>query len=409
MARYRVSNKNIYGFSTRVTTTGLLAGLAFLVTALLAQLVIGPALYPVYLAGNTLDDQEAGASPTAGTPVAQSIADMEKLERFTLVTTGVVLKYDTINDQGTIYHRLLLPSGEKVVARINQRNMEKTGEPGVYRLPVGCWREWPGEPPPAVMVLDGLLVTSHYVDMVGDYRPTLSEWDFSRGLANTAGSIVFLLCCILYPVWGVWRGKFAPAFFCRADPLLPRNDLELWCASAYALLDRMDPELEGWPLVTGAHRTRRAVANTKAALAAEHGITNGVQGLEAARRLAEPWAWETGDTRMAGWDLCRAMRLLAMLYHAGMLDRSALDQELSRTGKLAQRCFSSWEELTQSCLDGFDGRQRALAWDILLDLRATPHGPYSVPWRTGLSWSPEGGPGETEAVREVLSRYHVRD
>ena len=112
---------------------------------------------------------------------------------------------------------------------------------------------------------------------------------------------------------------------------------------------------------------------------------------------------------MAGWDLCRAMRLLAMLYHAGMLDRSALDQELSRTGKLAQRCFSSWEELTQSCLDGFDGRRQALAWDILLDLRATPHGPYSVPWRTGLSWSPEGGPGETEAVREVLSRYHVRD
>ena len=39
MARYRVSNKNIYGFSTRVTTTGLLAGLAFLVTALLAQFI----------------------------------------------------------------------------------------------------------------------------------------------------------------------------------------------------------------------------------------------------------------------------------------------------------------------------------------------------------------------------------
>lgn len=77
--------------------------------------------------------------------------------------------------------------------------------------------------------------------------------------------------------------------------------------------------------------------------------------------------------------------------------------------KLAQRCFSSWEELTQSCLDGFDGRRRALAWDLLLDLRATPHGPYSVPWRTDLSWSPEGGPGEAEAVREVLSRYHVRD
>ena len=60
-------------------------------------------------------------------------------------------------------------------------------------------------------------------------------------------------------------------------------------------------------------------------------------------------------------------------------------------------------------LNSSSSRRRALAWDLLLDLRATPHGPYSVPWRTGLSWSPEGGPGETEAVREVLSRYHVRD
>ena len=59
--------------------------------------------------------------------------------------------------------------------------------------------------------------------------------------------------------------------------------------------------------------------------------------------------------------------------------------------------------MTQSCLAGFDGRQRALAWDILLDLRATPHGPYSVPWRTGLTDIPGGG--ERGELKRVLFRY----
>lgn len=408
MARYKVPSKNAYGFSTGLTATCVWACLALLVTALLTEFVIGPAVYPVYLADRTLGEGSVGAPSSDDTPVAESVADMERLERFTLVTTGVVLKYDTINDQGTVYHRITLPSGEKIVARINQRNLQKTGEPGVYRLPVGCWREWPGEPPGPVMIHAGRLVTNRYVDMVGNYRPALPERNYSHTLAMAAGSVAFLLCCVLHPAWGIWRGRFAPAVYCRLDPLLPRNDLECWCASATALLTRMDPELEGWPLVTGAHRTRRAVAKTKAALAADWDIRDGDQGLGVVDRLVEPWVWETGDTRGAGWDLCRAVRLLAMLYHAGMLDRNSLDRGFSRVGKVIQRCFSSWEELTESCLSGWSGREQAAARDILLDLRATPYGPYSVPWRTDLSWSPEGGAGENEMTKELLRRYRVR-
>lgn len=418
MARYRFSNKNEYGFRTGIAGACFLACVALLASALLAEFVIGPAVYPLYRAKNAPDGKKVGTASLEDTPVAGSVADMERLERFTLITTGVVLKYDTINDQGTIYHRLTLPSGEKVVARINQSALTKTGEAGVYRLPVGCWREWEGEPPPAVMVHQERYITDRYVDMVGKARPVLSQAVFCHSLATVVQPIAFLLSGGLYLVLGAYRGRFAPSFFAKRDPLLPRNDLECWCAASCALWARSTPGLEGWPLLTGSHRTRKAVADTKAALAREWQVFDGSQGLEVVRSLTEPWAWATGDVKKAGWDLCRANQLLGMLYHAGMLDRDQLDREFSRVGKVAQRCFSSWEELTKSYLDGYAEHlaatgQNARAgvarlWDILLDLRATQYGPYWVPWRTDLSWSPEGGAGEAGIVKELLNNYRTR-
>ena len=46
--------------------------------------------------------------------------------------------------------------------------------------------------------------------------------------------------------------------------------------------------------------------------------------------------------------------------------------------------------------------------DILLDLRATPWGPYSIPWRTDLTWAPDGSSGDDTAIREILRNYRVR-
>ena len=159
MARYSVSDKNRYGFRDGLYQTMAWMVLAFIAVGLVTELLAGPLFYSLYREENTLGLGEVGNLPELDTPVAESIADMERLGRFTLVTTGTVLKYDTINDQGTIYHRLTLPSGERVVARINQKALQETDQAGVYRLPVGCWREW--EAPEKVMVFSGLLVTSH--------------------------------------------------------------------------------------------------------------------------------------------------------------------------------------------------------------------------------------------------------
>lgn len=412
MARYTYSNKNEYGFRTGVVKGCVLACLMLVLSALLTELVIGPAVYPLYQAKNAPDGETVGTAATAEVPVAGSVADLERLERFTLITTGVVLKYDTINDQGAIYHRLTLPSGEKVIARINQSALEKTGEPGVYRLPVGRWRRWPGEPPRAVLVYQQQYITDHYIDMAGEVRPALSQAAYCHALGNRVRSVVFLLCLILYPALGVWRGWFAPAFFPRKDPLLPRNDLECWCAASYALWAKA-AGLEGWPLVTGAHRTMKAVAAAKGTLAKEWQIFDGDQGLRVVHSLVEPWEWESGDVKKAGWDLCRAAQLLGMLYHVRWLRREELDREFCRVGRAMQRCFSSWEELTESYLLGYRGchtpAETAVLQEALLDLRATPYGPYWAPWRTVLSWAPEGGAGEDGVVREVLGHYRVRN
>ena len=211
MARYSVSDKNRYGFRDGLYQTMAWMVLAFTVVGLITELLAGPLFYSLYREENTL-----------------------RLGRFTLVTTGTVLKYDTINDQGTIYHRLTLPSGERVVARINQKALQETDQAGVYRLPVGCWREW--EAPEQVMVFSGLLVTSHYVDMYGDYRALLPEWEFGHALGMQMGILAFLAAGFYHRFSGVRQGRFAPIFLDKTDPLLPKNDLELWCASTYALL-----------------------------------------------------------------------------------------------------------------------------------------------------------------------------
>ena len=146
--------------------------------------------------------------------------------------------------------------------------------------------------------------------------------------------------------------------------------------------------------------------STKAALAGEWDVYDAAQGIEAVHRLSEPWSWGDGpEGGNAAWDLCRANQLLGMLYHAGMLDRSTLNQEFSRVGKVIQQRFSSWQELTDEYWAGCPARARPYLEDLLLDLRTQRWGPYSIPWRTALSWSPEGESGEEQEVKKILGQY----
>lgn len=122
----------------------------------------------------------------------------------------------------------------------------------------------------------------------------------------------------------------------------------------------------------------------------------------------------------AGWDLCRATQLLGMMYLVKMIDRNELDQEFSKAGRVIQQQFHSWDETAESYLDGYEDWRRqsgdtnaaqnaAGRRAIFQQLKANPDGPYSVPWRTDLTWTPGSGRGERTVVKKVLLLYRARD
>lgn len=412
-ARCKISNKNIYGFRTNMYQMMLLLIPLLIVLALLAEFVLGPVLYGFYQKDTTLEEGAAGSEAGAEVQAAESVADMERLGTFTIITKGVVINNDTVRCGDQIYHRLHLPSGELVIARINRKAIQETGEAGIYRLPTGVWKEW--DPPAEVLVYeDFLAVKDHYVDMYGDYAPVLSQADYGMALGRKASVWLFITAIFLYRVIGVRRWRFAPAIFWTRDPLLPKDDTELWCASTFAIWAHSFSMLEGWPLVTGVHGSRKVAANFRnVALGEQWDIHDRQSGLQTVHELTEKHAGSF-DTKHPGWDLCRATQLLGMMYLVKMINREELDQEFVRTGRVIQQRFHSWDEMAESYLEGYQawleriGRQDAAQSaarreDIFLQLKANPDGPYSVPWRTNLTSIP--GSGERTMLKKVLFRY----
>lgn len=139
--RYKISNRNIYGFKINLPQTILLLPV-MMALALLVEFALGPILYPFYQKEAALEENAVGNEAGQDIPVASSIADMETLGAFTLIVKGVVINNDTVRSGNEIYHRVQLPSGEKVIAHINKKAIQDTDEPGVYRMPAGTWKEW---------------------------------------------------------------------------------------------------------------------------------------------------------------------------------------------------------------------------------------------------------------------------
>ncbi len=414
-ARYKISNKNIYGFKTNIYQMFLLIPVIWILTFLI-EFGLGPILYKGYQKDVTPEEGTAGTEAGSDIPVAGSIADMEQMGTFTLITEGVVINHDTFRAGEEVYHYIKLPSGEKVIAHINKKAILETDEAGFYRLPAGVWREW--EAPEEAMSYKNL-VTDHYVDMYGDYVPVLEEAAYTRTLGSAASAWLYVIAAVLYRVIGVRRKRFAPALFWKRDPLLPRNDMECWCASTFAVWAHSFAMLEGWPLVTGVHGSRKVLYNfRKVALGEQWDIRNRQDGIQTVHELVERHAGRL-DTEYPGWDLCRATQLLGMMYLVKMIDRDEMDREFSKAGKVIQQQFSSWDEMAESYLGGYQawlvrsGNQEAAQYterrrNIFRRLKADLNGPYSVPWRTDLTWTPGSSKGERTVLKRILSNYRAQ-
>ena len=108
--RYKISNRNIYGFKINLPQTILLLPV-MMALALLVEFALGPILYQFYAKGAALEENAVGNEAGQDIPVASSIADMETLGAFTLIVKGVVINNDTVRSGYEIYHRVQLPSG----------------------------------------------------------------------------------------------------------------------------------------------------------------------------------------------------------------------------------------------------------------------------------------------------------
>ena len=413
MARYKVSDKNIYGLKSGLLATLGICIPAAITLALIAGFFIAPLFYDGYVKRNTVPEGAAGSASTERTPTASSIADMERLtEGFTFFASGTVLNHDTARAGGAIYHYITLESGEKVFARINRKALTDTERVGIYRLPVGVWREW--TLPEELSAYTGMTETSRYIDMYGDYTAIASPAEFEYAIGRGASAWIFILLLPTIRIIGVRRRRFAPALLAFRDPLLPRNDLECWCAAAFALWSHSFEGMEGFPLITGARGTRKQVRIFRNSLAEQWDIHNKEEGLQTVHELTDEWAGAL-DMREGGWDLCRAVQLLGMMYLVGMLDRGELDREFSRAGRVIQRGFSSWDELVESYLAGFrawvarTGRDAegntAFRRGIYERLKRQSFSPYSIPWNTDLSWLPGVSGGERAFTKQLLRNY----
>ena len=413
MARYKVSNKNVYGLNSGMFFMMGICLPVLLVFGVVFELLIAPLFYDGYVEKLTLDEGAAGTASTEETPVAASIADMERMtDGFTFLTSGTVLKYDTVRIGEAIYHRITLESGERVIARINRKALTAMEDIGIYRLPVGVWREW--TPPDEVLIYTTLADNTHYIDMYGDYRPIASVEDFSYTLRGGVLVWAYIIVLLIFRVVGVRRWRFAPAIFASRDPLLPRNDLECWCAATFAVWSHSFDGMEGYPLITGVRGTRKRVKWFRDSLAEQWDIHNREEGLQTVHQLTDRWAGEP-DAQNSGWDLCRATQLLGMMYLVKMLDRNELDREFSRAGRIIQQKFSSWDELVASYLAGLQAwlsrtgqnveGTMAFRRGIFARLKQQGVSPYSIPWDTELTWLPGVSGNERTFTRHLLKSY----
>lgn len=161
-------------------------------------------------------------------------------------------------------------------------------------------------------------------------------------------------------------------FFKKSNPdlTLPTNDSEIWYRDTYAIWSQSNFEAfqhfcglaknsdnasqcrfllgRDWNTLGG-----NAVLELVDSLNGAHDDTN--EMVEELRNLKDTDT-ETYESlkEMLAWDLCRATQVLGMAYHGGWIDRDTMNQKSSEVGKVMQRAFSSWTELIEYYLKGYN-------------------------------------------------------
>lgn len=165
----------------------------------------------------------------------------------------------------------------------------------------------------------------------------------------------------------------------------PQNDIEIWFRDTYVLWSYIF--CFDWEFVGGCERDEFNCKDMKRMLSNDWFVDNKKELIAVKRTLQAD-----GITNKDAWDLCRAMQLLACGYIANFYERDELNAHSLDLAIIIQNIFTSWEELVQSYLDGFETwglstmdepdaylalRERRNAYNVL---RIKKNAPYSVNW-----------------------------
>ena len=379
------------------------------VTAAVMFLLAGPC-WRLYAWALDLGPGGLGGLAEEDTPLALSVAYMERLDRFALLLRGTAEEYpknEYFFVNGTTYWVFTLDSGERVAGRYTQslENIQREKVDGVYQelLPVGAWREWKlsGEERSGVeRDAPRLTTTAYFVDMEGNHSETMTEAKFK------AGFWTFCLVVGLASMFVTSRRQEKRREK-EADVTLPQNDLERWIVGSYAIWGQFFAQLghgsdknvrnvearRGPIRIGGQPMDDEGREYTRWTLKDSWDISNRAELLDTVEYMSAGPGFTPCKTQSArAWQLCRSMQLLGMGFVAGWLDRKEMVDRSCAVGKRMQEHFRSWEELAESFLEGYyawllrdyglEQAERGLKerQEIYGELRARPDSPYKLSW-----------------------------
>lgn len=190
---------------------------------------------------------------------------------------------------------------------------------------------------------------------------------------------------------------------CKRDrDLSPRNDVERWIFGTYAnwalynceYADNnsaaLEPNFERTPILLGG---RLGPFDSKDQrqyfldmLDSPWDIHTKRELLETVEYMSAGPGFQRCQTKAdQAWELCRCTQLLAIAFRLGWIGRREMVRRSCRVGKLIQKTFSGWQEMSESFLASAEewmgseqGKELRRAIHRALWLR--PDSPYGLPW-----------------------------
>ena len=363
------------------------------IIAFLLSISLESVVYQAQMGMVDLSEGSIGSQAGEDIPVAQSIADMVKMDEFTV---EVSVLNSTLPLDGTYYYKVFMPSGEIVAALVNQDAVQEFEDEYKVRLPIGKWVEWKHsakEKKEYESYYQGSLTDfSHYIDMQGDFGNVPSTNRASSQIFSIALLFFFALFLWIIRREGVRRGWFPPEIFVKkyyetANSTKPKDDTERWCLATYAMWAYT---MEDEKLIAGMPKIPKNQKMMKELLSRDWSINNADDGRRMVQELTAPGGYSGADHASYAWDWCRAIQLLGCFFLCDYIDRQEMRTWSCQIGRKIQLEFSSWEDLCENYLAGYTswssrvGNPRSQVERrnrIYKQLKENPVGPYTMPFK----------------------------